>query len=157
MRKLILSALAAAALVPVAAQAQSYGDVRHDRGEVRHDRRDLAQARRYGDRGDMRDARHDLREDRRETREDWRDYRRSHPEAFRGGGYAGPRGWAYRPVEAGYRFQPAYYGQRYWVDPVRYRLPAAPGYGRWVRYGNDVVLVNIRTGQVIEVHRGFFY
>jgi Ni/Co efflux regulator RcnB len=28
---------------------------------------------------------------------------------------------------------------------------------RWVRYGNDVVLVNIRTGRVIEVHRAFFW
>lgn len=158
MRKLILSALAAAVIIPAAAQAQSYGEVRRDRAELRHDRRDAYQARRHGDGRDLRDARRDLRDDRRETRGDWQDYRRSHPEAFRGGGgYAGPRGWAYRPVDTGHRFAPEYYHQRYWVDPIRYHLAVAPGYARWVRYGNDVVLVNVRTGRVLAVHRAFFY
>jgi len=28
---------------------------------------------------------------------------------------------------------------------------------RWVRHYNDVMLVNVRNGRVIQVHRGFFW
>lgn len=159
MRKTIIAAIAAAtALVPVAATAQSYREVQDNRRELREDRRDLRDAYRRGDRGDVRDARRELREDRREARDDWRDYRRSNPNVYRGRAYAGPRGYRYRPVTAGYRFAPAYYGRNYWVsDFNRYRLPR-PSYGaQWVRYGNDVVLVNLRTGRVLQVHNRFFY
>ena len=52
----------------------------------------------------------------------------------------------------------AFYGQRYWIaDPYRYRLPRAAANQRWIRYGNDVVLINARTGRVIQVINGFFY
>ena len=60
MRTIIMAALAASALVPVAASAQSYGEVRRDRQEVRQDRREVQDARRYGDRDDVRDARVEL-------------------------------------------------------------------------------------------------
>ncbi|HEY0269675.1 MAG TPA: RcnB family protein [Sphingomonas sp.] len=130
MRKGILASLLVASLLPAAAMAQPYG-------EARHDRRDWHEGR--------------------DARGDWRDYRRAHPEVYRGSAYVGPRaGWRYRPVAAGYRFDPAFYGQRYWIDPVRYRLPPVGAYQRWVRYGNDVVLVNVRTGRVIDVNGGFF-
>lgn len=162
MRKIMIAALAAAALTPVvapaAASAQSYGEVRRDSREVRQDRRDVRDARRYGDRQDVRDARQELREDRQERREDWRDYRRTHADVYRRPAYVGPRGYAYRPVTVGYRFQPAYYGRNYWInDPWTYRLPR-PAYGeRWVRYDRDVVRVNLRTGRVVAVVNGFFY
>lgn len=158
MRKFILASALAATLMPVAAMAQSYGELRHDQRDVRQDRRDLRDAQMYGDRHDVREAREDLRDSRRERREDWRDYRRTHPDIYRGPAYVGPRaGWRYRPVNVGYRFEPVYYGQRYWIDADRYRLPAAGRFQRWVRYGNDVVLVNVRTGRVIAVNNGFFY
>lgn len=158
MRTLITAALAAAALVPVVASAQSAGEVRRDNREVQDDRRDLRDAQYHGDRRDVRDARHDLRDDRRERREDWRGYRQAHPNDFRRPGYAGPRGFRYRPVTAGYRFTPEYYGRNYWVnDWQRYRLAAPLGYQRYVRYGNDVVLVDIRSGRVASVFNGFFY
>lgn len=162
MRKIILAALAAATIAPVAAPiaagAQSYGEVRRDQREVRDDQRDLRRAQMYGDRRDVRDARQELREDRRETREDWRDYRRSHPDWYRRGAYRGPSGYRYRPVTPGYRFAPSYYGRNYWLnDWQRYRLAAPLGYQRWVRYGNDVVLVDIRNGAVVTVNNGFFY
>lgn len=158
MRKIITALLAATTLVPVAAQAQSYREARESQREVRQDRRDLQDARRYGSRSDIRDARQELREDRQEAREDWRDYRRTHPNIYRGQRYYGPRGYVYRPVAVGYRFQPVYYGRNYWVsDYGRYRL-ARPGAGtQWVRYGNDVALVNLRTGRVIQVYNRFFY
>ncbi len=157
MRKLILASAIAAALLPAAAMAQSYGEVRQDQRDTRQDARRLQHDRYAGDPRDVRADRRDIRQDRQETREDWRDYRRAHPDVYRGGGYVGPRAdWRYRPVAVGYRFDPVFYGQRYWVDPVRYRLPAAAPYTRWVRYGNDVALVNVRTGRVITIYGGFF-
>ena len=163
MRKMIIVALAATVLspiaIPAAASAQSRGEVRRDTREIRQDRRDVQRARTYGDRGDVRDARQELREDRQERREDWRDYRRTHRAAYSPGRYYGPRGYAYRPVTVGYRFAPSYYGRNYWInDYARYRLPR-PGYGyqRWVRYGNDVVLIDVRSGRVVQVYNSFFY
>jgi Ni/Co efflux regulator RcnB len=158
MRKLILASALAATLLPAAAMAQSYGEVRQDQRDVNHDQRRLDNAYANGNRHDVRDAQRDLRDDRRETRNDWHDYRRAHPEAFRGPAYVGPRaGWRYRPVAVGYRFEPGFYDRRYWIDPVRYRLPPVVGYQRWVRYGNDVVLVDTRSGRVATVYGGFFF
>lgn len=158
MRTPIILALMAAVAVPSIAQAQSLREARESQRDVREERRDLRDAQRYGDRGDVRDARRDLRDAQREARGDWRDYRQSHRDVYRRPAYVGPRGYAYRPVTPGYRFAPAYYSQRYVIaDPYRYRLPAAAGPNRWVRYGNDVVLVNVRTGRVLEVHNRFFW
>lgn len=158
MRKIMIAALAAATLMPVAASAQSYGEVRRDTREIRQDRRDVQNARRDGDRGNIRDARRELREDRQERREDWRDYRRSHADVYRRPAYVGPRGYRYRPVTVGYRFAPAYYGRNYWItDPYAYRLPRVAANERWVRYDRDVVRVDIRSGRVLAVLNGFFY
>ncbi|MEG3163869.1 RcnB family protein [Sphingomonas sp. PB2P19] len=159
MKMMIIAALAATVLTPVAAQAQSAGEVRRDNREVRESQRDLRQAQRYGDRGDVRDARRELREDRQERREDWRDYRQSHQNVYRRGNYAGPRGYRYRPVSVGYRFAPEYYGRNYWINDYQtYRLPR-PGFGyqRWIRYGRDVVLVDTRSGRTVQVYNSFFY
>ncbi|WBO22757.1 RcnB family protein [Sphingomonas abietis] len=158
MRKFILASALAATLIPAAAMAQSYGEVRHDNREIQQDRRDLRDAQWRGDRHDARDARRDIRDDRQERREDWRDYRRAHPDIYRGGAYRGPRAdWRYRPVAIGYRFDPVFYGRNYWIDAGRYHLRPVGADTRWVRYGNDVLLVNVRTGRVLEVNNGFFY
>ena len=42
------------------------------------------------------------------------------------------------------------------ADPWRYRLPPARGYQRWVRHYDDVLLVDVRRGVVIQVIRGFY-
>ncbi len=163
MRKVFMIALAASVAlptiaVPTMASAQSAREVRESSRDVRRDQGDLREAQRYGDRRDVRDARRDLRDSRQELREDWRDYRRSNRQAFKRSAYVGPRGYAYRPVSAGYRFEPAYYGDRYWVrDYARYRLPAPRAGHRWVRYNNDVVMVNPRNGRVVQVYNGFFW
>ncbi|WP_380784979.1 RcnB family protein [Sphingomonas sp. R86521] len=159
MHKMIIAALAATVLTPVAVQAQSAREVRQDSHEIRRDQRDLRDAQYRGDRGDVRDARRELREDRQERREDWRDYRQSHQNVYRRGNYTGPRGYRYRPVSVGYRFAPEYYGRNYWINDYQtYRLPR-PGYGyqRWVRYGRDVVLVDTRSGRTVQVYNSFFY
>lgn len=167
MRKFIVAALAASIILPAAAGAQSYGEVRRDQREVRQDRRELDRARANGDRGDIRDARQELREDRQEAREDRRGLRQDRRGdrrgarggyAYRGGAYRGPQGYRYRPVSVGYRFAPSYYGRNYWVnDYASYRLSAPRfGYQRWVRYGSDVVLVDTRSGRVVEVRNSYF-
>lgn len=158
MRKILIAALAASILVPAMASAQSAGEVRRDRQEVRHDMRDVREAARQGNWKKAQAARQEAREDRRELKEDWRDYRKSHRQMYQRGTYNAPRGMRYRPVSVGYTFQPTFFSNRYWVnDYGTYRLPA-PGYNhRWVRYGNDVVLVDIRTGRVLRVISGFFW
>lgn len=157
MRKFIISALIAATAFPAMATAQS-GELRRDRQDVREQQRDLRDAQRHGDRRDVREAREDLRDARQEYREDWRDYRRSNRDAFHRPSYIGPRGYRYRPVAVGGVIAPAYYGQRYVIaDPRRYRLPPARGVNRWVRYGNDVLLVNGRNGRVQIVYNNFFW
>ena len=168
MRRLITAALlAATALVPAAAQAQSRGDLRRDRQEIREERRELRDAYRRGDWRDVRDAREDLRDARREYREDrrdfrrdrrddWRDYRQRNRQLYAGGNWRAPFGYnSFRP---GVRIGSPYYQQRYWIaDPYRYRLPRAVDYQRWVRHYDDVLLIDTRRGIVLDVIRGFYY
>ncbi len=51
-----------------------------------------------------------------------------------------------------------FYSPRYQVlDPWRYRLPEPyPGYV-WVRYYNDVLLVDRFSGEVVDVIYDFFW
>ena len=167
MRKPIIMALMAVAALPMAAQAQSNGELRHDRRDIRHEQRDLRDARRSGDPAQIRDERHDLRDARQEYRDDVRD--RNHQWArddWRAGrdrnpGFYGRGNWnapfRYTGFRAGLRIAPLYYGPRYVIaDPWRYRLPAA-GFGRtWVRHYNDVLLIDTRRGIVIDVIHGFY-
>ncbi|MFD1610582.1 RcnB family protein [Sphingomonas tabacisoli] len=159
MRKFVISALMAATVLPATgAMAQSYQEARQSQERARDARQDLQDAHRYGDRHDRREARENLRDARQEAREDWRDYRARNRQLYTMPRYYAPRGYAYRPARVGIALNPAFYGQRYWIaDPYRYRLPAAVGPQRWVRYGNDVLLINVRNGRVLQVINGFFY
>jgi Ni/Co efflux regulator RcnB len=158
MRTLLIAALAATALTPSVASAQSAREVRHDQREVARDQRevdrDLAQ-------GKVQEAREDAREtrrDRNETQRDWRDYRESHRHVFTRPAYVAPRGYRYRPVSVGATLNRMFWGSNYRIgNYATYRLPY-PGRNRmYVRYGNDVLLVNARNGRVIQVYNGFFY
>lgn len=134
MRKFILVTAIAAMALPNAALAQQR-DWRHDRSEVRHDRRDVREDRRELHRGE------------REAHRDRRDVRRDAQ-------YAAPyRNWRYRPVTVGYRLAPVFYGPRYYISDYGYYHLQAPPHRwlRWIRYGNDLLLVNIRTGRVLDV------
>lgn len=156
MRKLIILGLLAATVIPGVASAQLLGEARRSERNLRDEKHDLHQAQRYGDRRDVRDERRDVREARQEAREDWRDYRRTHRDVYRGGNWRAP--FRYSQWNAGSQLRPAYYNSRYYInDPQRYRL-ARPGTNmRWVRHYNDVLLVNVRTGRVVEAHRSFFW
>lgn len=70
-----------------------------------------------------------------------------------GSRYAAPyRGWRYKPLAAGDRLKRLFYGTRYVIArPARYRLPAPGANRRWIRYGEDAVLVDVRSGRVLRV------
>ncbi len=153
MRTLILTALVAATAMPVAAEAQSRGDMRRDHREIRDDRRDMRQ-----DRRDYREDRRDYRNDRnrRWGNDDWRGWRNSNRGIYARGDWRAP--FRYQTFRPGVRIAPSYYGSRYWIaDPWRYRLPPV-GYGqRWVRHYDDLLLVDVRRGFVIRVINNFYW
>lgn len=91
---------------------------------------------------------------------DWRGYRNDHREVFRAPRYVAPRGWGYgyRRFSIGIRIPNFFFGEQYWIDdPWSYRLPPAYGPYRWVRYYNDVLLIDLRTGEVIDEIPDFFW
>ena len=95
---------------------------------------------------------------RRDRRFNWSDHRRRHRSQFRLAIYIDPFGWNYRRYGIGWRMWPSHYSHRYWLsDPWSYRLPPAYGPYRWVRYWDDALLVNIYTGQVVDVVHNFFW
>jgi Ni/Co efflux regulator RcnB len=84
---------------------------------------------------------------------------RGHPyNRFHGPAFAYPAGWGYRRWAVGAALPalflaPAYY----WTNYAAFGLPPPePGF-QWVRYGPDLLLVNIATGQVVDVVYGAFY
>ena len=94
---------------------------------------------------------------RNDRRYDWRNYRNHHRSAFHLGIYYDPFGYGYRAFDIGYRLQPGYFGQQYWIDPAMYGLPFPPPGAQWVRYWNDAVLVDMYSGEVIDVIHDFFW
>jgi Ni/Co efflux regulator RcnB len=94
---------------------------------------------------------------RNDRRYDWRHYRDRHRSRFHLGIYYDPFGYGYQAFNIGFQLSPAYYGQNYWFDPGMYGLPYPPPGTQWVRYWNDAVLVDVYTGQVVDVIRGFFW
>jgi Ni/Co efflux regulator RcnB len=89
---------------------------------------------------------------------DWRNYRHHNRSVFRQGNYWDPYGSRYRHFSIGFSLFPSYYRSDYWLrDPWQYRLPPAYGPYRWIRYYNDALLVDIYSGQVIDVERNFFW
>jgi Ni/Co efflux regulator RcnB len=89
---------------------------------------------------------------------DWRRHRDSHRSLYRLGYYRDPYGSRYRRFSIGFSLFPSYYQSNYWLDdPYMYRLPQAYGPYRWVRYYGDALLVNIYTGQVVDVVYDFFW
>jgi hypothetical protein len=145
-------------------------DRREDRAERREDRRDWRDDRR----GDRREDRQEWREDRREARQDrrewnrdwrrdrrydWRGYRNYNRYAFRAPTYYAPyRGYGYNRFSIGVVLDRLFWGRNYWInDPYQYRLPAAPYGYVWVRYYDDVLLVDTYSGRVVDVIHEFFW
>jgi len=169
MRNILLLAL----LVASPSLAQSRSEVRESRRDVVEERQELNDANRSGDprevRRESRDywsARDEYRDDRADYREreayregrrdyrgrdDYRDYRNTHARSR----YVAPyRGWHYHAVNPGYQLRGGFYGSRYAIaNPHYYGLRPTRSHHRWVRYGNDLLLVNVRNGRVLQVLR----
>jgi len=136
------------------------GDRRDDRFDRRDDRRDGRDGRGYGyngNNGNNGGWNNSWRSDRRYN---WQGYRSANRNIYRMPRYAAPRGYGagYSRWSTGYRVQPYFYGRNYWIsDPWRYRLPPAYGGYQWVRYYDDVALVDIRTGLIADIIYSFFW
>lgn len=156
------------------------GDRRDTRIEQRDGRRDGWQGdRRDGQRADRRDWRQndwrwgwngrqgwDNRDFRRWDNRwrsnrtyNWHDYRRSNVRIFRPGAYYAPyRNHRYSRLNIGFQLDSLFFQPRFFInDPWAYRLPAAYGPYQWVRYYDDVLLVDIYTGEVVDVIDNFFW
>ena len=96
---------------------------------------------------------------RRDQRFDWQRYRYSNRDLFRSQHYYAPYGWnyGYRRFSIGFSLSNILFSQQYWIeDPYAYRLPPAYGQYRWVRYYDDVLLVDLRSGEVVDAIYDFF-
>jgi Ni/Co efflux regulator RcnB len=80
------------------------------------------------------------------------------PRRFRFGVYQRPSGWYYHRWNYG-EFLPAFFFTRnYWIlDWEDFALDNPPPGTVWVRYGDDALLIDEYTGEVIEVVYGIFY
>jgi hypothetical protein len=96
---------------------------------------------------------------RNDNRYDWQRYRYSNRNIFRGGPYYSPyQNYGYNRLGIGIILDSLFYDRNYWIsDPYSYHLPASPAGTQWVRYYNDVVLVDVYTGEVIDVINDFFW
>lgn len=98
------------------------------------------------------------REWREDRRYDWRRHRDRDRARFHLGIYIDPFGSRYHDYDIGWRLPERLYASRYWLaDPWAYRLPPVGGPYRWVRYYNDVLLIDLRSGRVLDRIRGFFW
>jgi Ni/Co efflux regulator RcnB len=164
MRKFILLAAMAATIVPTAALAQQQ-TTRQNRTQVRANQHTV-KANRQTVRSNQRVARSNQNVARsnqnvassnqrvaRSNQQVARTNQRATAQRARSAYVAPVRNWSYRPVNVGYQLQPSFYGPRYYISNYgAYHLQAPHGrWLRWIRYGNDLLLVNIRTGRVLQV------
>lgn len=96
---------------------------------------------------------------RRDRRYDWLGWRSLNRGAYHLPRYYAPGGgYGYERFSSGVILEPMFFGQTYWLsDPYAYRLPPAYGPYRWVRYYNDAVLVDTRSGLVVDIVYDIFW
>jgi hypothetical protein len=97
---------------------------------------------------------------RNDRRYDWQRYRYSNRDLFRQPRYYSPYGnnYGYQRFGIGIYLDSVLFGTRYRLnDPWRYRLPDAEWPYEWIRYHDDVLLVDTRNGYVVDVIHDFFW
>ncbi len=61
-------------------------------------------------------------------------------------------------MNIGFFLDNVFFQPRYFInDPYAYRLPDVYGPYRWVRYYDDVLLVDVYSGEVVDVIHDFFW
>ncbi|HEX8232755.1 MAG TPA: RcnB family protein [Caulobacteraceae bacterium] len=121
-------------------------------------RQDLRQARRWDNVNDRRW--YQSRWNNRARTFDARVYRRAFfsPRRYRAGVYYRPYGWSYRRWGVGAYFPRSYWTPNYFINSwFSFGLIAPPWGYEWVRYGPDAVLVDVRTGMILQVRYNVFY
>jgi hypothetical protein len=96
---------------------------------------------------------------RRDQRYNWQDWRQRNRGSYHFPRYYAPRGWSfgYNRFSLGAYLSAPLFAQDYWIsDPYEYRLPPAYGPYRWIRYYDDVLLIDIRNGLVVDTIYDFF-
>ncbi|WP_324075070.1 MAG: RcnB family protein [Erythrobacter sp.] len=90
---------------------------------------------------------------------DWNGFRRGNRFQFHPGPYFAPyRSHRYNRLNIGFFLDSLFFQPRFFInDPWSYRLPPVYGPYQWVRYYDDVVLVDIYTGEVVDVIHDFFW
>ncbi|MFY8047263.1 MAG: RcnB family protein [Erythrobacter sp.] len=90
---------------------------------------------------------------------DWYDFRRGNRFQFRPGPYFAPyRSHRYNRLNVGFFLDSLFFQPRFFInDPWSYHLPPVYGPYQWVRYYDDVLLVDIYTGEVVDVIHDFFW
>jgi Ni/Co efflux regulator RcnB len=76
---------------------------------------------------------------------------------FHVGGYYRPPGWYFRTWGFGDILPWGWYTSQYYLDWADYGLPPPPVGCEWIREGDDALLVDVWTGQVLSVDYGVFY
>jgi Ni/Co efflux regulator RcnB len=85
-----------------------------------------------------------------------RNFTASHRYHF--GSYRRPSGWYAHRWVYGERVPHDWYGRDYWIgNYVSFGLIGPPDGYQWVRVGDDALLVDVDTGEVLQVEYGVFY
>jgi Ni/Co efflux regulator RcnB len=156
---------AAPATAPPRALARpqaSRGNVRHDNDRRDNNRRDFRGS--NGSRPGFANPGNTNRGFNRGTgRRDYSGFRNYHQNfrshrRFHAGSYHRPRGWYYRRWSFGQILPALFWARQYWLnDYIAYDLPPPPYGTVWVRYGNDALLIDRDTGEIITVEYDVFY
>jgi Ni/Co efflux regulator RcnB len=80
------------------------------------------------------------------------------PHRYHFGVYRRPSGWYSHRWTYGERLPSAWYARNYWIpNYVTFGLVAPPDGYQWIREGNDAVLVDVDTGEIVRVVYNVFY
>src|SRR6185312_7134484 len=101
---------------------------------------------------------------RRDNRGSWqgrfnrRNVEARHHYRYRGDAWRWPSGHSYRRWTFGMTLPSLFWGSNYWISDYSYYGLAYPPPGTvWVRYGNDAILIDRYSGEILEVVYGQFY
>ncbi len=83
-------------------------------------------------------------------------YRAEH--RYHWGVYVRPHGWYYRNWVFGQHLPRIFWASNYWITSYwMYGLAIPPEGYVWVRYGDDAILIDRETGEILQVIYGIFY
>jgi Ni/Co efflux regulator RcnB len=78
-------------------------------------------------------------------------------EPLRAERYAWPHGYNYHRYAVGYRLPPTFIVQQYYItDYETYGVDSPPPDFQWIRYGPDLLLIDVNSGQVSNAVYGVF-